>query len=438
VTRQLPPQIGRYEVLDLIGTGAFASVYRARDERLDAEVAVKVLAENHSFDADLRERFITEGHLLRRVDSPHVVKVFDLGETDAGQPFLVLDLAGGGDLGARRRSMPADRVGLDDVLGVAEQVAAALGALHAERVVHRDVTPGNLLIRSSGPPPAGRARSGSLLGPGERLLLADLGLSKDLARASGLTLGAGTVGFAPPEQRGGAWIDPRADIWSASALLVWLVLGRHPDEDPRWAEQLAGLGWPTPALAELRRGLAIEADHRHPDAESWMGALQTATEPPPLPAPVPEAAAPEATAPEGAPVRPRRRLATLAAALVIVVALIGVGWWAGRATSGPDGPEISTEDLSEGRVRVASSDGPLRVALVGPERAAVDETATFSAEVDGAVRWVWIAPDGQTYVDAPTVDLRPTSPGSARVALIGTAADGTVVTVEHRIEISRG
>ncbi len=62
-----------------------AAVFRARDDRLDADVAIKVLAENYSFNPDVRERSISEGHLLRRVDSPHVVKVFDLGETDAGQ-----------------------------------------------------------------------------------------------------------------------------------------------------------------------------------------------------------------------------------------------------------------------------------------------------------------------------------------------------------------
>lgn len=129
----VPRQLGRYAVIELLGIGAFATVFRARDDRLDADVAIKVLAENHSFNPDLRERFISEGHLLRRVDSPHVVKVFDLGETDAGQPFLVLDLAAGGDLLTRRRALGAEGPSLDDVLAVAEQVAAALGALHAER-----------------------------------------------------------------------------------------------------------------------------------------------------------------------------------------------------------------------------------------------------------------------------------------------------------------
>jgi serine/threonine protein kinase len=80
-------------VVELIGTGAFATVFRARDDRLDADVALKVLAENHSFDPDLRERFIMEGHLLRRVDSPHVVKVFWAPCTPSGSSTATSRLA---------------------------------------------------------------------------------------------------------------------------------------------------------------------------------------------------------------------------------------------------------------------------------------------------------------------------------------------------------
>lgn len=257
----VPRRFGRYDVSEVIGTGAFATVFRARDARLDADVAIKVLAENHSFVPDLRERFISEGHLLRRVDDPHVVKVFDLGETDAGQPFLVLGLATGGDLVARRRAVVADRVSIDEVVEVAGRVAAALEALHTEHVVHRDVTPGNLLIHGLGGSVPSR-----VLAPGERLMLADLGLSKDLAVASGLTVGAGTAGFTPPEQGEGGWVDPRADIWSASSLLVWLATGSAPDPSRAWRDRLVDQGWPKGAVEELDRGLQERSDDRHPSA----------------------------------------------------------------------------------------------------------------------------------------------------------------------------
>ena len=242
MTPNLPRRLGRYDVTGLIGVGAFASVVRAHDERLDADVAIKVLAENHSFDPDLRERFITEGHLLRRVDSPHVVTVFALGETESGQPFLVLDLAPGGDLRSRRKAVGDKAADGDTLLVVADQVAQALAAVHAEQVVHRDVSPGNLLLggnrRTVAPSP------GALIGPDERLLLADLGLSKDMALASGLTVGAGTAGFTPPEQGAGGWVDVRSDIWSASALMVWLGQGREPDPDGEWMEHLLQRDWP--------------------------------------------------------------------------------------------------------------------------------------------------------------------------------------------------
>lgn len=433
----LPARIGRYHVVALIGTGAFATVFHARDDRLDADVAVKVLAENHSFDPDLRERFITEGHLLRRVDSPHVVKVFDLGETETGRPFLVLDLALGGDLGARRRAIGAGPVSIPDVMGAAAQVAAALGALHAERVVHRDVTPGNLLIRSTvGAPPAPRGR---LLGAGERLLLADLGLSKDLALASGLTVGAGTAGFTPPEQRDAAWIDARADIWSASALLVWLATGQRLQDD-RWAAQMRTLGWPEPFLAELGRGLSDDVSRRHPDAEAWLIALHAALAPPAATTPSPVASPPAVTtassSDDGTPATsPRsRRWRALAPLVALFLVAVGGGWWAGQAVS-DDGPDQRTEAIGDGRIRVSAADGDLRVAAVGPPTVEVGATATFRAEVEGATQHVWIAPDGRTYTDAPTLVLRPTTEGETRVVLVGVDELGDVLTVEATVRV---
>lgn len=436
MTPTLPARIGRYQVMDLIGTGAFATVFRARDDRLDADVAVKVLAENHSFDPDLRERFITEGHLLRRVDSPHVVKVFDLGETEAGQPFLVLDLAAGGDLRARRRSLGGGPVPISDVMEAASQVAAALRDLHAEHVVHRDVTPANLLIRSaSGATPPCRGR---LLGRGERLMLADLGLSKDLALASGLTVGAGTAGFAPPEQRDAAWVDPRADIWSASALLVWLATGAPPDDG--WQEPMRAQGWPEPALAELARSLSADVAQRHADADAWLDALGAALVPPSPVAPTGPPTPMVSTDGTKAPAAMRRRSPRpwlVVATVLAVTALLGGAWWLGRAMAGAE-PDQQTARTDDGRVRVRARDGDLSVAVVGPPTVEVGATATFEAEVEGATQHVWIAPDGQAYTGAPTLVLRPTSTGEAPIVLVGVDAGGGRVTVEATLDVTAG
>jgi hypothetical protein len=145
-------RIGRYRVESVLGTGAFATVYQAVDERLGDTVAVKVLAENHSPDPEIRKRFLTEGRVLRRIDSPHVLDVHDLGQTDRHQPFLVLEYASRGTLAQRARDLGAQgwRPTFADVLAVARPLAHALDAIHRAGVVHRDVNPGNVLLTTRG------------------------------------------------------------------------------------------------------------------------------------------------------------------------------------------------------------------------------------------------------------------------------------------------
>jgi tRNA A-37 threonylcarbamoyl transferase component Bud32 len=418
-----PRRLGRYRVLEVIGTGAFATVVRARDERLDADVAVKLLAENHSLTPEIRERFVTEGQLLRRVQSLNVIGVHDLGETEAGQPFLVLDLARGGDLGARRAAM-ADRqaVSIDDVVAVAGDLAAALSALHAENVVHRDLTPGNLLISS----PAGESgRRTGVLANGERVVLADLGLSKDLAAASGLTVGTGTAGFTPPEQGTGGWVDPRADIWSASAVVVWLVLGRPPDAKRAWAREMRRLGWPEALTTVLARGLQDDPAKRHRTADDWVAEVRRATAPPP----------PAVEKPEGTGKRRRRPSAKVLAvvAAAVAVALLAAGWWAGRFGPGSDRQQVQT--LDGGDVRVSSIEGDLSVAMVGPTQAEAGSTATFVAEVEGAESWFWVAPDGRLFEDVERLTVETRSSGLAEVTLVAVAADGRRSAVEHEFTV---
>jgi serine/threonine protein kinase len=288
-------RIGRYRVEAVIGTGGFATVYRAVDERLEDTVAVKVLAENHSLDPEMRRRFLTEGRVLRRIGSPHVIAVHDLGETDRQQPFLVLEYASRGTLADRARELRASgwQPGPADVRSVAEPLARALQAVHEAGVVHRDVNPGNVLLTTRGV--TGRERPAAIVRPDERLVLADLGLCKDLALHSGHTSAGGTEGFRPPELRHGpAIIDPRADLWSLSALLVWLITGAPPDAAPV-APAIVDAGLPIGLALVLDRSLAEEPGARHPDALSWQsdvdGALPRPGPPPtdalPLPGPPP-------------------------------------------------------------------------------------------------------------------------------------------------------
>ncbi|MFE2426189.1 serine/threonine-protein kinase [Streptomyces sp. NPDC059373] len=206
-------RIGRYRLERRLGSGAFGVVWLAHDDVLEAPVAVKVLAENWAHRLDIRERFLSEARLLRRADSNRVVQVFDIGELPDDRPYFVMEYADGGTL--------ADRIA-DGPLPVAEALrltalaARAAAALHDAGIVHRDIKPSNVLFRAS---PGGR----------DRLLLADLGLAKSLAQASGLTQAAGSAGYAPPEQtEPGAGIDARADIYSLGALGYHLITGTVP------------------------------------------------------------------------------------------------------------------------------------------------------------------------------------------------------------------
>ncbi len=213
--------IGRYRLGQQIGAGAFATVWRGYDESLDVDVAVKVLADNWATRADVRERFLSEARLMRRITSDRVVRVFDVGELDDGRPYFVMDYIGGGSLAELLARGALDPV---DALWWGADVARAVGALHEEGVVHRDVAPANLLLRRSGNSSGVESGGGT-----HRVVLADLGLAKRLAEASGLTQAVGTPSYMAPEQgRGDGGFDQRADIYAVGGVTYALAAGRPP------------------------------------------------------------------------------------------------------------------------------------------------------------------------------------------------------------------
>ena len=270
----MPSRIGRYAVRRRIGSGGFATVWLAYDEQLDSPVAVKVLAENWTEDHHVRQRFLEEGRFLRKVESPHVVSVYDAGELDDGRPYLVMSYADQGTL--------ADRLEIDGLtptqaLEVVRQIGLGLTALHERGVLHRDVKPANVLFRTI------ESRDGE---PQVRAMLADLGLGKAFDVSSRLTMIAGTPSFVAPEQAQGERLDPRADLYALGALTHLLLTGQAPFRhaslsaaaQPGPPPELAAEGreFGADVVAAVRQALEPDRDDRWPDVATYVGALTTA------------------------------------------------------------------------------------------------------------------------------------------------------------------
>jgi serine/threonine protein kinase len=215
----------------------------------------------------VRDRFLEEARILRRADSDHVVRVYDIGEAD-GTPYFVMTYADRGtvaDLLEREGSLPLDRS-----VALVSQAGAGLQVLHAQGSVHRDLKPANLLLRSDG--------------PGTRVMVADLGVAKAVLHGSALTDVVGTPAYMAPEQASGGGVDERADVYALAAVSYHLLTGEHAYDGT-----IAGLARyePPPSPSELAdlpervddvvlRGLAADRDDRWPDVASFVSALRAA------------------------------------------------------------------------------------------------------------------------------------------------------------------
>lgn len=281
--------IRRYELHEVAGVGGFATVYRATDPRLDAQVAVKVLAENWSHDPEVRSRFRNEAVLLRRVQAeglvPGMVEVFDIDESDDGRPFIVMGWADRGTLLERTNG---EAWTPHDVVPVVNNLADTLVALHRANVVHRDLKPSNLLLRTDRHAPTSTS---GLVQSGERLLVGDLGLAKDLdSDVSGISLVGGTESYMAPEQTNpNLPVDHRTDVFGASAVVRRLLTGGGDSSL-----------LPDSIRAVLARGTAVNPDDRQQSIDEWRHEVLQAfgpTAPSPRPAPAPAADQPAAPQP---------------------------------------------------------------------------------------------------------------------------------------------
>ncbi len=340
-----------------IGAGAFATVWLAYDEHLDCPVAIKVLADNWTEDLHIRQRFLEEGRFLRKVESPHVVTVYDAGELADGRPYLVMAYADQGTLADRLELEALDR---GQAIHVVTQVGRGLSALHDRGVLHRDVKPANVLFRTID---AGRAAH-------VVAMVGDLGLGKAMDMSSRLTMIGGTPTYVAPEQAAGEALDARADQFSLAALAYFLLAGRQPFDH----KSLAAAEDPAPpppmgigndaAEAVVRRALSKDRDDRFDQISDFSAALaeslgETLAEAPPVWIPLdPELTRagrrPELTALHDSAERPpvpvpggrRRRWPWLVAGGLALALGAGAGFGIGLATTTERTLDDVTQTLS--------------------------------------------------------------------------------------------
>ena len=208
--------IGPYEILTLLGSGGMGAVYRARDERLQREVAIKVLAPGVLVDDEARTRFRREALALARFSHPGIAAVYDVGTHD-GSDFLVMECVPGVTLAERLKSGP---LSVQEALLLAIEVASALEEAHEHGVIHRDLKPANVILT-----PKGHAK---VLDFGVAKIRASTG-ADDAART--LTAFGTTVGtplYMSPEQTMGESVDARSDLWSLGAMLYEALIGSPP------------------------------------------------------------------------------------------------------------------------------------------------------------------------------------------------------------------
>src|SRR5712672_2003867 len=214
-------RLGPYEILAPLGAGGMGEVYRARDTRLDRDVAVKVLPAHLSAHPEIRARFEREAKAVSSLNHPNICTLYDVGLED-GTAFLVMELIEGETLAARLAKGALPQA---DLLRYATQIADALDRAHRSGIVHRDLKPGNIMITRSGAKllDFGLAKAAAPLAPGATLTTA-------VTRTTPVTQQGtivGTFQYMSPEQIEGKELEGRSDIFSFGAVLYEMVTGQR-------------------------------------------------------------------------------------------------------------------------------------------------------------------------------------------------------------------
>ncbi len=202
-------RVGSYEVLSLLGAGGMGEVFLARDERLDRQIALKFLPAQFSAYPNLVERFTREARAASALNHPNIITIHDIGR-EAGRHFIAMEFVDGQTL---REKLKDDSLELRDSLKIATQIAGALSAAHSAGIVHKDIKPENIAVRTDG-----------------LAKLLDFGLAASAGETdSGVLMG--TPGYLSPEQARGEHTDHRTDIFSLGVVLYEMLTGHKPSAE---------------------------------------------------------------------------------------------------------------------------------------------------------------------------------------------------------------
>lgn len=362
-----------FEILSILGGGAFGTVYRGRQVALDRPVAIKVPTAEIAADPVMAKRFAREARSAAKIDHPGVVRIYGVGELPDKRPYLAMQLVDGQPLDKILADGP---VPVPRALRLARLIASALAETHAAGVVHRDLKPTNVMWRTD--------RHGD-----DRITIVDFGIAASKpgnADATRLTTGGllGTPHYMSPEQAHGEQVDARSDVYALGCLLFELVTRTTPFEGSGFEVLLAHLGRPTPTPSErnpsipgavdrlIKRLMEKKPEHRPPSADDVVTLLdetiaQVATYAPGDDPHATLASGPQAirrTTQTPLPVRGRRTRA-LAISAVGIVVLAGAGFGA-AVLAGRDDPAAV--------VPIAPGDDPTRPsAFTGLRTVIVDD-----------------------------------------------------------------
>jgi Tol biopolymer transport system component len=259
-------RIGSYEVVALLGEGGMGQVYRARDTKLNRDVALKVLPPLVANDPDRLARFRREAQVLASLNDPHIAQIHGFEDT-GGTHALVMELVDGLTLAERIAAGPLP---VADALAIAREIASALEAAHQQGIVHRDLKPANVKVREDGTVKVLDFGLAKAFAPEGANATSDVANTPTITSPAMTAVGMilGTAAYMAPEQARGRPVDKRADIWAFGVVLYEMLAGRRPFDGDDVTETLASVVKEQPDLTAVppivRRALArcLEKDPR--------------------------------------------------------------------------------------------------------------------------------------------------------------------------------